>query len=130
MDIKILGTDLGKTVCSLAGLDEAGAVVFCKRLQRHRLLGFLDTLSPASLRWTPAASAGDGIDEVMPAHLLEPAIVGAIAADEDRVPRGLHVVVDPETVRNVVPWRLFLRQWGAFLEHDGELAFHRMPFAD
>lgn len=26
MDIKVLGIDLGKTVCSLAGLDEAGAV--------------------------------------------------------------------------------------------------------
>ena len=46
MDIKVLGIDLGKTVCSLAGLDEAGAVVFRKRLQRHRLLGFLDTLPP------------------------------------------------------------------------------------
>tara|TARA_Y100000780_G_scaffold65318_1_gene57947 strand:+ start:116 stop:523 length:408 start_codon:yes stop_codon:yes gene_type:complete len=46
MDIKVLGIDLGKTVCSLAGLDEAGAVVFRKRLQRHRLLGFLDGLPP------------------------------------------------------------------------------------
>lgn len=46
MDIKVLGIDLGKTVCSLAGLDEAGAVVFRKRLQRHRLLDFLDGLSP------------------------------------------------------------------------------------
>ncbi|MDR7127584.1 molecular chaperone DnaK (HSP70) [Pseudorhodobacter sp. 4114] len=27
MDIKVLGIDLGKTVCSLAGLDDAGAVV-------------------------------------------------------------------------------------------------------
>jgi transposase len=46
MDIKVLGIDLGKTVCSLAGLDEAGAVVFRKRLQRHRLLDFRDTLPP------------------------------------------------------------------------------------
>jgi transposase len=46
MDIKVLGIDLGKTVCSLAGLDEAGAVVFRKRLQRHRLLDFLGTLPP------------------------------------------------------------------------------------
>lgn len=27
MDIKVLGIDLGKTVCSLAGLDDTGAVV-------------------------------------------------------------------------------------------------------
>ncbi len=38
--------------------------------------------------------AGDRIDEVVPAHLLEAAIVGTIPADEDRVHRGLHVVVD------------------------------------
>lgn len=46
MDIKVLGIDLGKSVCSLAGLHEAGVVVFRKRLQRHRLLDFLNELSP------------------------------------------------------------------------------------
>ena len=46
MDIKVLGIDLGKTVCSFAGLDKARAVVFHKRLQRHRLLNFLATLAP------------------------------------------------------------------------------------
>ncbi len=44
MDIEVLGIDLGKTVCSLAGLDANGAVVFRKRLQRHRLLKFLGSL--------------------------------------------------------------------------------------
>ena len=39
--------------------------------------------------------AGDGIDKVVSAHLLEPAIIRAVAADEDRVHRRLHVVVDP-----------------------------------
>jgi hypothetical protein len=48
------------------------------------------TLLPARGR-----RAGDRLDQVMPAHLLEPAIVGAILADEDRVHRRLHVVVDP-----------------------------------
>lgn len=46
MDIKVLGIDLGKTVCSLAGLDNAGAVVFRKRIQRHRLMDFLVELPP------------------------------------------------------------------------------------
>lgn len=46
MDIKVLGIDLGRTVCSLAGLDEAGAVMFRRRLQRHRLLDFLKGLPP------------------------------------------------------------------------------------
>jgi molecular chaperone DnaK (HSP70) len=54
MDIKVLGIDLGKTVCSLAGLDDAGAVVFRKRLQRHRLLDFLDR-KPAAARITSGA---------------------------------------------------------------------------
>lgn len=44
MDIRVLGIDLGKTVCTLAGLDANGAVVFRKRLQRHRLLNFLNGL--------------------------------------------------------------------------------------
>ncbi|WP_172976279.1 IS110 family transposase [Thioclava sp. JE_KL1] len=46
MDIKVLGIDLGKAVRSHAGLDKAGAVVFRKRLQRHRLLDFLIPLPP------------------------------------------------------------------------------------
>lgn len=46
MDIKVLGIDLGKTVCRLAGLDATGAVVYRKRLQRHRLLDFLEGLDP------------------------------------------------------------------------------------
>lgn len=41
MDIKNLGIDLVKTVCSLVGLEEAGTIVFHKRLKRHQLLGFL-----------------------------------------------------------------------------------------
>ncbi|WP_138468586.1 hypothetical protein [Poseidonocella sp. HB161398] len=47
MDLKILGIDLGKTVCRLAGLHEAGAVVFRKRAQRHRLPDLLDGLPPS-----------------------------------------------------------------------------------
>jgi len=46
MCIEVLGIDLGKTVCSLAGLDATGAVVYRKRLQRHRLLDFLKGMDP------------------------------------------------------------------------------------
>src|SRR4249920_2248532 len=38
--------------------------------------------------------AGDRIDQVMAAHLLESAIVETILAYKDRLHRGLHVVVD------------------------------------
>ena len=46
MEIAVLGIDLGKTVCSLAGLDSTGAVIFRKRVQRFRLLDFLSKLTP------------------------------------------------------------------------------------
>lgn len=46
MDIAVLGIDLGKTVCSLAGVDGTGAVVLRKRVQRFRLLDFLARLAP------------------------------------------------------------------------------------
>jgi len=38
--------------------------------------------------------AGDRVDEIMAAHLQEAAVVGALPADEDRIHRGPHVVVD------------------------------------
>jgi transposase len=46
MDIQVVGIDLGKTTCSVAGLDDKGTVVLRKRVQRHRLLDFLATLPP------------------------------------------------------------------------------------
>ena len=46
MNIAILGIDLGKTVCRLAGLDNGGAVIFRRRIKRLKLLDFLDELSP------------------------------------------------------------------------------------
>ena len=46
MEIAVLGIDLGKTTCSLAGLDDDGRVVLRKRIRRHRLLAFLAQLAP------------------------------------------------------------------------------------
>ena len=48
------------------------------------------------LTFLPARSrrAGDGLDKMMRAHLEEAAIVLPILADEDRLHRRLHVVVD------------------------------------
>jgi hypothetical protein len=55
----------------------------------------------------------------------------------DRAPEGvplrfISTILPPylETVRNFVPWRILLRHWEAFFEHDGELAFDGVPFAD
>jgi hypothetical protein len=48
------------------------------------------------LTFLPAGGrrAGDGLDEIMRAHLQEAAVVLALLADEDRVDRRFHVVVD------------------------------------
>ena len=37
MTIQTLGIDLGKTLCSLAGLDAAGRVVLRKRIRRDKI---------------------------------------------------------------------------------------------
>ncbi len=51
-DIAILGIDLGKKSCSLAGLDASGAVVLRRRMTRNGVLRFVATLS----RWRLAAA--------------------------------------------------------------------------
>jgi transposase len=44
MKIVMLGIDLGKNLCSLAGLDQRGAVVLRRRLRRESLLRFTGRL--------------------------------------------------------------------------------------
>lgn len=44
--IAVLGIDLGKNVCSLAGLDEAGNVVLRRRMKREGLPDFPERLAP------------------------------------------------------------------------------------
>lgn len=44
MVIAVLGIDLGKNVCSIVGLDEAGAVVLRRRMKRETLTGFVAKL--------------------------------------------------------------------------------------
>lgn len=40
MSIAVLGIDLGKTSCSVVGLDEAGHVVLRRRLRRETVIAF------------------------------------------------------------------------------------------
>src|SRR6478672_3363550 len=53
-----------------------------------------DLVLDLTLLPTRRRRAGDRIDEIMAAHLQEATIVEAILADEDRLYRRLHVVVD------------------------------------
>ena len=46
MSIFVLGIDLGKNVCSLVGLDAAGAVVLRRRLRRDGVATFVGKLQP------------------------------------------------------------------------------------
>jgi transposase len=46
MSIFVLGIDLGKNVCSLVGLDAAGAVVLRRRLRRDGVADFVGKLQP------------------------------------------------------------------------------------
>jgi len=46
MQIAVLGIDLGKNSCSLAGLDNAGRVVMRRRLRRESVIKFAASLPP------------------------------------------------------------------------------------
>lgn len=46
MTISILGIDLSKTVCSIVGLDVAGAVVLRRRMRRQTVIKFASGLPP------------------------------------------------------------------------------------
>jgi transposase len=46
MDIAVLGIDLGKNSCSVAGLDASGKVILRRRMQRKTIVGLASKLSP------------------------------------------------------------------------------------
>ena len=56
MQIAVLGIDLGKNSCSVAGLDGAGRVVVRRRMRRESVVKFAASLPPASWRWRRAAA--------------------------------------------------------------------------
>src|SRR4051794_2435085 len=83
-DLKIIGVDLGKNVCSLVGLNAAGGVVMRRRVRREGLLALLTKL-PGSVIVAMEACCG--------AHYLGRLLTG----------RGLEVrLMSPEYVRPYV----------------------------
>ena len=46
MDIAVLGIDLGKNSCRVAGLDGSGKVILWCRMQRKTIVGLASKLSP------------------------------------------------------------------------------------
>lgn len=65
MTTMTIGIDLGKTVCSLAGLDEEGRVVFRKRMRRDRLSGFLANLPPSRVAMEACCGAHHAAREAL-----------------------------------------------------------------
>lgn len=49
MGIVMIGIDLGKNSCSLAGLDERGSVVLRRRMQPGTVVGFASKLAPCTI---------------------------------------------------------------------------------
>ena len=56
MNIAVLGIDLGKNSCSVAGLDETGRVVLRRRVSRDGLTRLLASCPRARWRWKRAAA--------------------------------------------------------------------------
>ena len=82
-DIAVLGVDLGKNVCSVVGLDAAGAVVMRRKMKRETLIGLAEKLPPCIV----------GMEACCGAHHL-----GRVFAD-----RGHDVrLMSPEYVRPYV----------------------------
>ena len=46
MQITVVGIDLGKNICSLAGLDNSGQVVVRRRVRRENVLKLVTQLKP------------------------------------------------------------------------------------
>ncbi len=101
MKIVMLGIDLGKNLCSLAGLDQMGAVVLRRRLKRESLLRFtaqLDVCTVAMEACCGAHHLGRQIAEqvnVMSGHLSTATMhLSESAALIKEEVRGLTVLVD------------------------------------
>ena len=54
--IAVLGIDLGKNSCSLAGLDPSGAVVLRRRMRREAVIAFAAGLPACVVARRPAAA--------------------------------------------------------------------------
>jgi transposase len=59
MRIAVLGVDLGKNVCSIVGLDEAGAVVLRRRARRDTLIKFVGNLPACIVAMEACCGAHD-----------------------------------------------------------------------
>jgi transposase len=67
MRISVLGVDLGKNVCSVAGLDGSGAVVLRRRAKRETLIALAAKLPPCVVAMEACCGANH-LGRVFAAH--------------------------------------------------------------
>jgi transposase len=67
MDIAVLGVDLGKTVCSVVGLDTSGAVVMRRKVRRETLIALAEKLPPCVVGMEACCGAHH-VGRVLTAH--------------------------------------------------------------
>jgi transposase len=58
MEVKVIGIDLGKNLCSLVALDDVGRVIFRRRMRPGSLVAFVQKLSPCVIG-PPATADGE-----------------------------------------------------------------------
>ena len=64
--VSVLGVDLGKNSCSVAGLDAAGAVVMRRRMTRKGLIKFISKLPECVVAMEACCGAHFGPDIPVP----------------------------------------------------------------
>jgi transposase len=108
MTISVLGIDLGKNVCSVVGIDEAGAVVWRRRTRRDTLIELVDKL-PACMVAMEACCGAHHLGRLFAAHghdvrLLSPEYVRPYVKaqkNDDRDAEGIAEAATRPTMRFV-----------------------------
>jgi transposase len=107
-NIAVLGVDLGKNVCSVAGLDASGAVVMRGRMRRETLIGLAEKL-PACVVGMEAGCGSHHLGRVFASHghdvrLMSPEYVRPYVKaqkNDDRDAEGIAAATTRPTMRFV-----------------------------
>jgi transposase len=108
MDIAVLGVDLGKTVCSVVGLDTSGAVVMRRKVRRETLIALAEKLPPCVVGMEACCGAHH-VGRVLTAHghdvrLMSPEYVRPYVKaqkNDDRDAEGIAEAATRPTMRFV-----------------------------
>ncbi|HET6744565.1 MAG TPA: IS110 family transposase [Candidatus Limnocylindria bacterium] len=101
MHIAVLGIDLGKNSCSLAGLDETGRVVLRRRMRRDSILLFASKLPPCVVAMEACCGAHH-LDRLLKAHghavrLMSPEYVRPYVKAHKNDDRGAEAIAEAAT---------------------------------